>query len=175
MAATPEHAARVLGLDDRATLEDVRRVRRALARKYHPDRAADQARASRHMARINAAVDTLVAHLKEHPTRSEQTQREERFAAKRKAASETFRAAAAKAAQQAREGRQERAGASSSQRRSTRSTAQRPSATIQPLSSDERALAQSAASSYRSVLDRIGKIAASPTVDMKVMCFSRTA
>ncbi|GFE49864.1 hypothetical protein So717_16170 [Roseobacter cerasinus] len=175
MAATPEHAARVLGLDDHATLEDVRRVRRALARKYHPDHAADRASASRHMARINAAVDTLVAHLKEQAAKPKQAAQDDKFAAKRKAASETFRAAAEKAAQQAREQTQQRARASSQRRESTRQTAHRHTATARTLSSDERALAQAAASSYRSVLDRIGKMAVRPSVDTRVMCFSRTA
>ena len=64
MAATPEHAARVLGLSLDATLDDVRRVRRKMALKYHPDRSTDQARSTRHMARINAAADTLIAFLK---------------------------------------------------------------------------------------------------------------
>lgn len=64
MAATPKHAGRVLGLDETASVDDVRRVRKAMAFAYHPDRSADQVRATRHMARLNAAADTLIAHIK---------------------------------------------------------------------------------------------------------------
>ena len=64
MAATPEHAARVLGLSLGASLHDVRRVRRKMALKYHPDRCHDKEQATRHMARINAAADTLTAHIR---------------------------------------------------------------------------------------------------------------
>ena len=69
--STPKHAARVLGLDEETTLADVKRVRREMAMKYHPDQSEDQERATRHMARINAAADTLIAHLlKPTPKRS---------------------------------------------------------------------------------------------------------
>lgn len=63
MAATPKHAARVLGLDDDASLEDVRRARRVLAKKYHPDCSPDVSKSNVHMARVNTAADTLIAHL----------------------------------------------------------------------------------------------------------------
>ncbi|ABG30817.1 molecular chaperone DnaJ [Roseobacter denitrificans] len=63
MAATPEHAARVLGLDVWASMEDVRRARRELAMKYHPDRHSDVTTSNRHMARVNAAADTLIAYI----------------------------------------------------------------------------------------------------------------
>jgi len=63
MAGTPRHAARVLGLTGTITIEDVTRERRRRARFYHPDRFKDQERASRHMGRVNAAADVLIAHL----------------------------------------------------------------------------------------------------------------
>ncbi|WP_282128827.1 J domain-containing protein [Roseobacter litoralis] len=65
MAATPEHAARVLGLDETASMDDVRRARREFAMKYHPDRRPDVTTSSRHMARVNAAADTLIAHIRD--------------------------------------------------------------------------------------------------------------
>lgn len=65
MAATAQHARRVLGLDDQATFADIRRIRREMALKYHPDVSINQTRAAAHMARINAAADTLTAHLRE--------------------------------------------------------------------------------------------------------------
>ncbi|MEM7075272.1 MAG: J domain-containing protein [Pseudomonadota bacterium] len=64
MALTPEHAARVLGLVGQISLDDVKHARRELTLKYHPDRCRNASRATRHMARINAAVDTLIAHLR---------------------------------------------------------------------------------------------------------------
>lgn len=67
MAATPKHAARVLGLSLDATIQDIRRVRRKMALRYHPDRCADKEQATRHMARINAAADKLSAHIQKRP------------------------------------------------------------------------------------------------------------
>ncbi|MEM6939096.1 MAG: J domain-containing protein [Pseudomonadota bacterium] len=75
MAATPEHAARVLGLDVKTTLSEIKRARREMAFKYHPDRTDDFQRASRHMARINAAADTLTAHVLDEAGRLRQRKR----------------------------------------------------------------------------------------------------
>jgi curved DNA-binding protein CbpA len=64
MAATPEHAARILNLSLKASLEDVKLVRRKMALKHHPDCSRNQEQSTRRMARINAAADTLNAHIK---------------------------------------------------------------------------------------------------------------
>ena len=53
-------ALRVLGLDGRATADDVRRARRALARDAHPDAGGDRDR----MQTINVAATTALRHLK---------------------------------------------------------------------------------------------------------------
>lgn len=67
MPLTPKHAARILDLDETATLSDLRAARRRLVFAYHPDRFEDAEDADRHMARINAAYDTFLAHLKGQP------------------------------------------------------------------------------------------------------------
>lgn len=146
--STPKHAARVLGLDEETTLSEVRRVRRKMAMKYHPDQSDDQERATRHMARINAAADALIAHLqKPSPKRSTQ-------AAKPTGARPTARNAA----------------------RPTRHTdmqahvmeAAKHTRTA-PLSEEECALSRMAAASYKSVLDKVSRPQATPAVDATAM------
>lgn len=63
MTQTPRQAARVLGLLEKPTLKSVKKARRELAIRYHPDRCEDRETANRHMARINAAADTLISQL----------------------------------------------------------------------------------------------------------------
>ena len=55
-----------LGLDTGADLEEVRRKRRDLVKRYHPDRFSDpdkRVRAERLTSEINAAHDTIARHL----------------------------------------------------------------------------------------------------------------
>lgn len=55
-----------LGLDTGAGLEEVRKKRRELVKRYHPDRFADpdkRVRAERLTSEINAAHDTIARHL----------------------------------------------------------------------------------------------------------------
>lgn len=55
-----------LGLDTGANLEEVRRKRRELVKRYHPDRFSDpekRVRAERLTSEINAAQDTIARHL----------------------------------------------------------------------------------------------------------------
>lgn len=178
MSATPEHAARVLGLTDEATLADVRRVRRELAFKYHPDRSSDPARSSRHMARINAAADTLIAHLRgQSPKRPASERRErqdfsERKTARRASASrETSKnpKARAKAAGGDRASHSDSSTTSSAKETATHGMTVQPAAPKQ--SPAEGLLIRLAAASYRTVLDRIGTVAPAPTIDRRVLCY----
>lgn len=55
-----------LGLDTGANLEEVRKKRRELVKRYHPDRFSDpdkRVRAERLTSEINAAHDTVARHL----------------------------------------------------------------------------------------------------------------
>lgn len=55
-----------LGLDTGTKLEEVRRKRRELVKRYHPDRFSDpekRVRAERLTSEINAAHDTIARHL----------------------------------------------------------------------------------------------------------------
>ena len=54
----PDHYA-TLGLDRRCTLSQIRSAYRSLAAKFHPDRNANSASASRKMQAINEAHETL--------------------------------------------------------------------------------------------------------------------
>ncbi|MCV3274125.1 J domain-containing protein [Roseobacter sinensis] len=173
MAATPEHAARVLGLTVDATLEDVRIVRRELALKYHPDRGGDPQRTSRHMARINAAVDTLVAHIKEGQLRRARRQMatEQAFARRR------WRVQRAKWAELQAKSRKARRTAESKGAGTDHNGEARPQAPtpdtaqmIRPTKAN-LALIRLAAASYRSVLDAIGTIDAGPTVDVTALAY----
>ncbi len=178
MSATPEHAARVLGMTDEATLADVRRVRRELAFKYHPDRSSDPARSSRHMARINAAADTLIAHLRGQAPKPSKPERPEGHGFSDR---KTTRQASAKC----------KTSNTTSDRTKTDPdrTTSRPennaadpgkehaahAMTAQPhngkRSPADTTLIRLAAASYRNVLERIGTVAPAPTIDMKVLCY----
>lgn len=178
MSATPEHAARVLGLTDEATLADVRRVRRELAFKYHPDRSSDPARSSRHMARINAAADTLIAHLRDQaPKRPASEHRERRDFSERNAARH------ASASRETSRNSKDRAKAATGGRTSysdNKATCREKEATARGITVQPTAPKQSpadsllirlAAASYRTVLDRIGTVAPAPTIDRRVLCY----
>jgi len=59
----PMLAFRVLGLDPkRATVEDVKRVQRELAKIYHPD-TAGEAMSKEKMKEVNAAVEACLMHI----------------------------------------------------------------------------------------------------------------
>ncbi|WP_299632260.1 DnaJ domain-containing protein [uncultured Roseobacter sp.] len=178
MAATPEHAARVLGLGDDATLEDVRRVRRAMALRHHPDRSSDPSRSSRHLARINAAADTLTAHLKKTALpRSKRARPDYRNFAQQKTASgrsgqysgQCRRAASAQSAPDNHAERTEK---------ETRSKTSAPVLNMitspegagRPSAADG-ALIRLAAASYRTVLDQISRIDTGPRVDTRALCY----
>lgn len=168
MAATPEHAARVLGLSLDATLEDVRRVRRKMALKYHPDRSADTARSTRHMARINAAADTLIAFLKNKPS--------PRSAEARHAARASERAGKSR-----RSTGQSKSDARQQSKASHRPRTERPAGAekkqeSRPLRSKaELARIFRATESYAHVLERIGGQCRATGVDVRVMSFTKAA
>lgn len=182
MALTPEHAARVLGLDDNATLEDVRQVRRAMAFKNHPDCSSDIDRSTRHMARINAAADTLAAHIKAlgKVTTGMKRPKYSDFTAHQKA---NQRAQYQKATATRSETR--RQSPSENPRYKPRAWA---SDTVvvsaKPLAADQQVNRLSvadrnpiclAAQSYRAVLIQIGVPDAEPTIDTTALAFSATA
>ncbi|MFH1709255.1 MAG: J domain-containing protein [Planctomycetota bacterium] len=58
-------ATRVLGLPERATIDQVRRAYKKLVLKHHPDRHGSAATAE--MVRITAAYDTVMAYCREYP------------------------------------------------------------------------------------------------------------
>ncbi|WP_371226639.1 J domain-containing protein [Roseovarius sp. 2305UL8-3] len=172
MQSTPQHAARVLGLSLEATLEDVRAVRRKMALKYHPDCADDQEQATRHMARINAAADTLTAYLMNKSA----------FQAKAARARRT-------ASQQARPSARRPEATKRKPAEKTSHNAEAPKVEkVKPATdpvqkyaqSDaawkaERALARFATESYSRVLQGIGRAEARPTVDVTVLSFAKVA
>ena len=177
MAATPEHAARVLGLDDNATLKDVRRVRREMALKYHPDRSHDQERATRHMARINAAADTLTAHLKKQAAPASKAKRPEGpdFSARSKPEQSTPRPdpsnrKATSSKTGVHKGKPDPA-------RTPRPAVREPVARARVSSAKEHAdlaLIRFASESYRKVLNRISQIDTGPRVDVTALSFLNT-
>lgn len=174
MAATPEHAARVLGLDLRASAEDVRRVRRELAMKYHPDCNPDAKTSTRRMARVNAAADTLTSHILGKSKKAAKTRRPDYtdFANQRKA-----NAPKADTTQ------------TSDKTTAEPKTAQEPvTAPVQSSaslvcvapagsarSSGDNELIRMAARSYRTVLQQISKTNAGPTVDARALRFTNAA
>ncbi len=166
MAATPEHAARVLGLTIDANLQDIRRVRRDLALKYHPDRCRNSIVAARHMARINAAVDTLVAHInaraKREASRMYWGDRAADFCKAVWSASAAPQSNAKPSQTEppspSREHAAEMAGFAESQAEWTHPV----------VSQADKELVRFAADSYRSALDRISQIDVSPTIDVRV-------
>ena len=170
MAATPEHAARVLGLDEHATLEDVRRVRKEMALKYHPDRCSDQEMSTRHMARINAAADTLTAHLKKQGTR----QNTPDFAQRRRAGQSTGRTRANDQTCSTRTKGAEKPNRTSATQDRTADRA-RPSTRTETEPSIDNKLIRFAADSYAMARARIGTPNRTPTVDVRVMSFQTAA
>ena len=163
MIATSLQAARVLDIGDEATLEDVQRARRALALKYHPDRSDDPERATRHMARINVAADTLIGHLKKHAT-PEPKPKTEPFSTGSKTSPR-------------------KSGLPISVPRTTRHTARLHVQERAPHSVKSRnrasapseadlALGRLASASYRDVLDRIARAKAGSTVDIRTLNFA---
>ncbi len=170
MAATPEHAARVLGLDDNATLADVRRVRKEMALKYHPDRCADQEMSTRHMARINAAADTLTDHLKKQGTRPNNPD----FAKRHRAEQSSERTSAQhQTCGATSEGPEETNRKSTTQ--DTTGDRVSPSARRKAKTGTDSRLIRFAADSYAMARARIGKPNRAPTVDVRVLSFQTAA
>lgn len=156
MAASPKHAARVLGLTGDVTLDDVKRVRRKMALKYHPDRCADVVQATRHMARINAAADTLIAFLKNKPQPQAKRPRPDFTKAK-------TRATSARAEPKRQQPKPE------STREEPRSQASEAAFQAQ------RKLVETAAKSYQQVLNQIGQQSIRRSIDLKIMRFGTAA
>jgi len=174
MAQTPEHAARVLGLIGRYSIDDVKRARREMALKYHPDLCSDAELATRHMARVNAAVDTLMAHLASKtqaaPKRSGQTRRRARASesrTERNRAQSTASKADATGPTRAKPTKEPARGANTVQSNSA-SDAERRAWKA------ERALAERASASYRTILDRIGKQQRRHGIDLQILKFEPT-
>ncbi|MEP2641400.1 J domain-containing protein [Roseobacter sp.] len=161
MAATPEHAARVLGLSGHATLHDVRQARRTLALKYHPDRCHDSDCATRHMARINAAVDTLVAHLKSTSRTRMPPPPQPKRAHRTRAHVNPRRAEPPR--DEVRRRPADTAGA-----RSQSSEQPREAKAQAPKAQAEVTLIRRAAASYRSALDRFNQADMAPTIDVRI-------
>lgn len=160
MAASPEHAARILGLSLEASLEEVKRVRRKLALKYHPDRCADKEQATRHMGRINAAADTLTSHIKKHSKSN----------ATRKASCHAEFSARQHANQsKARPKEHELHTRSHAPKQGCEAT--RKTKSIKTTSRAESALIRFATASYASVLESIGTKQRGPTIDVNIMSF----
>ena len=174
MAATPEHAARVLGLDDQATLESVRDVRRKMALKYHPDCSDDVERATRHMARINAAADLLIAHIKALGTKAKQPSYSDFSSQYKSRRTATPKPEAPKSA-----------GAKATEKRTKDDRANAPHAPAQQvinltqpesgMSSKDRELIRFAVKSYRSVLDQISKADRGPRIDATALAYPAPA
>jgi hypothetical protein len=168
MSATPEHAMRVLGLDDQATLEDVRCARRALALKHHPDRCADQERATRHMSRINAAADTLIKYLKNQTTAQPKKQRTDysdiSMRAQKAGHSARCRATDKPSPSAAPKPRPHAQTATNDPIPQAARPVDAPKS-ASPASAMNLGLIRMASASYRSALDKIGVIERAPAVD----------
>lgn len=172
MAQSPEHAARVLGLIGEPTLDEVKRARRNMALRYHPDQCADKEQATRHMARINAAADTLTAYLKSRaqPKAQPNTQ---------KTQYRSHRAEAEPKETSAHNSSKAKEDASAAKTRQRKPRNQDAHAVNVKTASDavrrawkaDRALARRAAHSYQSVLSRIGKGHMRPAVDVQILRF----
>ncbi|MEM9582600.1 MAG: J domain-containing protein [Pseudomonadota bacterium] len=170
MAGTVDHAARVLGLEVEATASEIRRVRRELALKYHPDVTTDQARATRHMARINAAADTLLAHLNAASATGRQPRYED-FSSVRPRARKARPTGAgrAQAATQQSACHTQKAAPETARSKASHSVVQ-PS--HKPAHATAKAnLMRFASSSYAKVLDQIGNATAGPNIDVRVLKF----
>lgn len=163
MAQTPEHAARVLGLIGEISLDAVKQARRDMALQYHPDRCGNSARASRRMARVNAAADTLIAAL-------ENQQKVSAPETEAPSTADTADRAAAKSR------------TASAKKRRSMGSRQRGQAARAKTAADaargawtaERALAKRAKASYRKALGGIGKTGATGRVDMQILRFDST-
>ena len=59
-----DQARKILGLDEEATLEQIRQAYRKLATKYHPDRCKDEEKQNceKKFKKISQAKDTLMAY-----------------------------------------------------------------------------------------------------------------
>ncbi|WP_299678133.1 J domain-containing protein [uncultured Roseobacter sp.] len=174
MAATPEHAARVLGLTVDATLEEVRLARRSLALKYHPDRCTDMDRASRHMARINAAVDTLVAHIRLQTKAKSKVTRQPDWESVRRAKAAENIARARETARRAKASAAEADAAQTVHRERSKTSVTHPTAFASDADEFPRAelaLIRLAAASYRTVLERISGTQPEPKIDVTVLAY----
>lgn len=178
MAATPEHAARVLGLSVDATLEEVRVVRRALAMKYHPDCTQNPERASRHMARINAAVDTLVAHIKlrrvlrsQRSKAAKQQARARTRAAQRPASDGRVNAKPGAGQQETRARRETKRSREQVRSKPVDATPARATLCVKDTAGPDVTLIRLAAASYRKVLEQISQIETAPTVDVMALSY----
>ena len=161
MAASPKHAARVLGLTGDVTLEDVKRVRRKMALKYHPDRCHDVDTATRHMSRINAAADTLIAFLKNKPKPSfRKPQPEPTKPRARQAETTKMDTPPPK-----------------TEKRAEQPKPSRTAPSVQPIKIDaaQRKLVERAAKSYQQVLSQIGQQSMRRSIDLKIMRFGEAA
>lgn len=176
MAQSPQHAARVLGLLGEPTLQNVKRARRDLAMKYHPDARSDTKRATRHMARINAAADTLIKHLENgtKPTDANSETNDHKRTEDGNVRGQQTRQASRSAEnpfprQHVRPAKENKPYGSPHTGRhvdtDTASEAQRGAW------KSERMLAEQTAASYRSVLNAIGKQEPRPRVDLQILRF----
>lgn len=180
MITTSAHAARVLDLSDEATLEDVQYVRRQLARKYHPDCSNDQERATRHMARINVAADTLTVHINSQAANISEPVRRDR-------ASSSARSKAGQASSHSTASRRQPASAPPQARTApdmdphTRGgnarlhvqerapqTVKSRTRLVTPAAVDIASV-RLASTSYRNMLDWVGGVDTGPTVDIRVL------
>ncbi|MEM6480481.1 MAG: DnaJ domain-containing protein [Pseudomonadota bacterium] len=168
MAQSPEHAARVLGLIGEPTLEEVKRARRELAMKYHPDRSDDTGRATRRMARVNAAADTLTVYLK-----GKSAPQSDKQASREQSADNTRTSERSEHFEQKRQTAEApKPKPKQSRQRAARSVGTKTvSDTARRAWKSERALAARAAASYRAVLDGIGRSAPRARVDFHILQF----
>lgn len=150
MSATAEHAMRILGLDAGATVEDVRIRRRNLAKMYHPDCAADHARATQHMARVNAAADTLTRHLKNKLQQAKVPQHSAQATSNH--ASNTRRAT----------------DVPKTLPRQQAATPQ-PTKTLRPVDMADQTLIRMASQSYTKALNKLGTVSRTPKVDVRAL------
>ncbi len=178
MAATPEHAARVLGLDLQASLKDIRRVRRDMALKYHPDCSNDFERSTRHMARINAAADVLIAYVmsgkssdaKGKPPRYSDFSNQQRTGAKHNHTAKSEAPRNNDTSKPHDDDVQQKPVGSHNFQHSVSSPLQ-IAVPRQQTSSEDHRLLQVAINSYRSVLNQIGKVEKGPNIDQKALTF----
>jgi len=180
MKTTSEHAARVLDILGEVSHKTVQRARRELAMKYHPDRFKDKEGATRHMARINAAADALIEHIRvENVANPESARMGNPVSADMKKAgkcSAGIKAINRKPVSTAPVGcttaHDTIFTAGSRPSAQTAQAAKRLNRSRTPSGAD-LALSRMAAASYRDVLGRIGTMDDGPTVDIRVSRMSR--